>query len=165
MATPTVHQRGITKPSTTIPTRNKYVMASESSAGNAFALRTAFRGRKGDMPLDGLRISPAVADLPHIDGRIGHLVLGFVLGMATLCLSIVAFFVSLAGCRAENQTHYPAACPAADHHPGSLVFLAVALSLAVFILSLARVSRKVPIGLAGFVVMLYVGYAFAVAVT
>jgi hypothetical protein len=39
IATPIVHQRGTTKPSTTIPTRKRYVMVSQSSAATVFALR------------------------------------------------------------------------------------------------------------------------------
>jgi hypothetical protein len=104
-------------------------------------------------------------DLFDIDDRTRHPVLGLALGMATLLVCAVAFFVSLAGCRAENQTHYPAACPLADHHPGTLVFVAVVLSLAIFVVGLTHVPRRVLTALAGLGALLYVGYAFSVAVT
>jgi hypothetical protein len=45
------------------------------------------------------------------------------------------------------------------------MFVAVALSVGIFFVGLTRVPRRVLIALAGLGALLYVGYAFSVAVT
>jgi hypothetical protein len=49
IATPTVHQRGISTPIATIATRNRYVMVSQASAADVFVLRMAVRGHCGTL--------------------------------------------------------------------------------------------------------------------
>jgi hypothetical protein len=83
----------------------------------------------------------------------------------TLCLSSVAFFFGLAGCRKENDPHYPATCAPGDHHPDAFMFVAAFFSLAIFLFSLTPLPPRVLKVLGGLVTACYVGWAFSVAVT
>lgn len=112
-----------------------------------------------------LRLAETATDQLPIDGRRWHPALGLGVALATLCLSSVAFFFGLAGCRAENDPHHPAACAPSDHHPGALMFLAAFLSLAIFLFGLTSLRPRVLKVLGGSVVACYVGWVIAVAWT
>jgi hypothetical protein len=101
----------------------------------------------------------------HIDGRRWHPALGLGLGLVTLCLCYVAFFLGLARCRAENNPHHPATCTPSDNHPGVFGFVAAFLSLAIFLFSLTALPPKVLVVLAGLVIAAYVAWGLSVWVT
>jgi hypothetical protein len=92
-------------------------------------------------------------------------VLGLGVALATLCVCSVAFFFGLAGCRAENNPHHPAACTPSDHHPGAFMFVAGFVSLGIFLFSLTSVPPRVTKALGGLVAACYVGGVIAVAWT
>lgn len=85
--------------------------------------------------------------------------------MTTLCLCSIAFFFGLAGCRAENDPHHPAACTPSDRHAGALMFVAAFMSLAIFLFGLTALPPRVIKVLGGLVAACYVGWALAVAMT
>jgi hypothetical protein len=110
----------------------------------------------------------------HIDGRRWHPALGLGVALATLSLCSVAFFIGLAGCRAENKPHHPATCTPSDDHPGAFMFVAAFMSLAIFLFSLTFVLPGSSSGargvlalkaLGGLVAVFYVGWAISVAVS
>ena len=91
--------------------------------------------------------------------------MGLGIALGTLCLSSVAFFIGLAGCRAENDPHHPATCTPSDRYPGAFFFVAAFLSFAIFLFSLTSLPPRVLKVLGGLVTAFYVGWAISVAVT
>jgi hypothetical protein len=85
--------------------------------------------------------------------------------LATLSLCSAAFFIGLAGCRAENDPHHPATCTPSDGHPGAFMFVAAFMSLAIFLFSLTSLPPRVIKALGGLVTVFYVGWAVSVAVS
>lgn len=101
----------------------------------------------------------------HIDGRRWHPAVGLGVALATLCVSTVAFFFGLAGCRAENNPHHPATCAPSDNHPGAFMFIAAFTSLAIFLFSLTSLPPRLVKALGGLVSIVYVGWAVSVALS
>jgi hypothetical protein len=112
-----------------------------------------------------LRLAATATDHTDIDARRWHPALGLGVAVATLTVCSGAFFFGLAGCRAENTAHHPAACTPGDNHPGAFVFLAAFMSLAIFLFSLTSLPPKVLKAVGGLVTVVYVGWAVSVAVS
>jgi hypothetical protein len=101
-----------------------------------------------------------------VKARLGLVAAGCGLAVIVFVGNVVASYIGLSGCRAENATHIPAACPLIDDSPDALFALLVvgsALLLPVLGAFGMSVSRLVAVG--GLIWGLWVAYLALLAIT